>query len=207
MALNNFAALTAQMQDWAVDRPDLVNKFQDCIDLCMNDVNQVLRMPEQQATVNLTPDDDGICELPDDFLEVRRVFWNGPARIALEPLSPEGDVDVYATITGGYPATYMISDGTMAIKPLTTDPIELMYWAKVPYLKPDPPDDTNWLLARNSNIILFGAMKYVEVFKRNQAGMQTFGQLYSAEVDGMVRTGKRAQWGRTRARVAGRSTP
>jgi hypothetical protein len=207
MALNNFASLSAEMKDWALDRPDLVPKFQDCINMAINDVNAVLRMPQQQAVVMLTPDDNGVCELPDDYLEVRRVTWFGNPQTVLKPLTPEGNIDVYPNTYGGTPVTYMITDGSMWIQPLTTDAIELMYWAKVPQITTAAPNDTNWLLQVNPNVILFGAMKYVEVYKRNQNGMQTFGQLYSAEIDGLVRTGKRSQWGRTRARVAGRSTP
>src|SRR6478609_6343470 len=135
MPLNNFASLTAEMRDWALDRPDLVPKFQDCINMAINDVNAVLRMPQQQAIINLTPDDAGVCKLPDDFLEVRRVTWYGSTITVLEPLTPEGDIDVYPQGYGGPPATYMISDSEMHIQPLTTDPIELMYWAKVPQIQ------------------------------------------------------------------------
>ena len=34
MALTDLASLKAEMRDWALDRPDLVGKFQDCIDMC-----------------------------------------------------------------------------------------------------------------------------------------------------------------------------
>jgi hypothetical protein len=208
MALNNFANLTASMQAWAVDRPDLVPQFQDCIDLAINDINAVLRMPDQQTTVQLVCDSTGQINMPDDFLEIRRVTWLGNPRKVLGPLSPEGEAQVYPAPYGSPPMHYDINDDTMVVQPLdSVTPIEIMYWAKVPKLTPIPPNDTNWLLQKYSNIILFGAMKYVEVFKRNDKGMQTFGQLYSAEVDGLVRTGKRSQWGRSRMRVAGRSTP
>jgi hypothetical protein len=208
MALNNFASLTASMQQWAVDRPDLVPIFQDCIDLCINDINATLRMPDQQVTVQLVCDGTGHINMPDDFLEIRRVTWLGNPRVELQPLSPSGEVDLYAAPYGSPPVHYDMYDDTMVVQPLdSVTPIEIMYWAKVPKLTPIPPNDTNWLLQKNSNIILFGAMKYVEVYKRNDKGMQTFGQLYSAEVDGLTRAGKRAQWGRSRMRVAGRSTP
>lgn len=208
MALNNFAALTASMQSWSIDRPDLVPIFQDCIDLCINDVNSVLRMPDQITEVSLTPDPTtGEVPLPDDLLEIRSVVAMGLPMVSLQPLTTEGSVDKYPELWGSPSTNYVVSDGVMTILPLGTDPIQLEYWAKVPKLTPIPPNDVNWLLLKNSNVIFFGAMKYVEVFKRNDKGMQSFGQLYSAEIDGLVRQGKRAQWGRTRARVYGRSTP
>jgi len=212
MALNNLANLFSTMQQWAIDRPDLVPQFQDAVDMAINDINQVLRMKEQQTTVMLTPDANSYITLPDDYLEWRAVRWLGTPRTTLTPLTPEGDTDEYETSPPAGPPFYftMDDDGTrMRILPLvgTDDQVQLKYWKKVPYLTNTPPNDTNWLLQKNANIILFGAMKYVEVYKRNDKGMATFGNLYSGEIDGLIRSGKRQQWSRTHARVSGRSTP
>jgi hypothetical protein len=208
MALDNLANLFSSMQQWAVDRPDLVPYFQDCVDMAINDINRVLRLRQQQQEIVLTLDAASSAPLPDDYLEWRQVRYLGSPEVNLEPLTPEGSSDEYAYPSGGTPDKFRIDDATLTVFPAASgSTVNLKYWAKVPYLRSTPPADTNWLLKLNANLIFYGAMKHVEVFKRNDKGMQTFGSLYSGLIDGMVREGKRSQWSRTRMRVAGRSTP
>lgn len=208
MALDNLANLFSSMQQWAIDRPDLVPYFQDCVDMAINDINRVLRLRQQQKDVVLTLDAASSAPLPDDYLEWRQVRYLGSPEVNLEPLTPEGSSDEYAYPSGGVPDKFKVDDNLLTVYPQASGTqVTLKYWAKVPYLTSTPPNDTNWLLKINSNVIFFGAMKHVEVFKRNDKGMQSFGALYSAEIDAMVREGKRSQWSRTRMRVAGRSTP
>jgi hypothetical protein len=207
MALNNLASLKAEMRDWAVDRPDLVSKFQDCIDMATNDLNRVLRTRRQQATVILTPDDTGTATLPPDYLEWRAVSSLITPNVALNPLTPEGMTEKYPTTYGGIPAHFMVQDDSIQVLPTNTAQIELIYYRKIPYLTETAPNDTHWLLQENPNLMLFGAMKYVEVYKRNMNGAQMFGGLYSGLIDGIIKETKRSQWSRVRARVSGRSTP
>jgi hypothetical protein len=207
MALNNLANLKAEMRDWAIDRPDLIPKFQDCIDLAVNDLNKVLRARQQYATTQLTLDANGVAPLPADYLEWRAVTALTNPKVGLVPLTPEGETKVYPNSYGGFPANFVVENDTITILPVTTSPIELKYWKKIPRLVETPPGDTNWVLQENPNLILFGAMKYVEVYKRNANGMQIFGGLYSGLIDGMIKETKRSQWSRLRARVSGRSTP
>jgi len=121
------------------------------------------------------------------------------------PLTPEGETKKFPDSYGGFPSNFIVTDSTIQIMPVTASPIQLMYWMKIPYLTEENP--TNWLLLENPGMILTGAMKYLEAYKRNMTGVQLFGGLYTGLVDGAVRDAKRAQWSRTRARVSGRSTP
>lgn len=205
MALDTLSNLMSEMKEWAGDRPDLVPRFKDCIDMTTNDLNKVLRTRQQQAEITVTCDEDGVAELPPDYLEWRNVRALTNPITDLDPLSPEGATDIYPSPYGGWPMHFVIEDNRITVLPLTETEIELKYWKKIPHLTEEEP--SNWLLLEDSNLYLFGALKYVEIFKRNQAGIQTMGQLYNGLVDGMVRESKRAQWSRMRSRVAGRSTP
>ena len=207
MALDNLASLKAEMRDWALDRPDLVGKFQDCIDMATNDLNKVLRTRKQQAETELVLDENGVVPLPEDYLEWRTITALTNPRVTLQPLTPEGETDVYPSGYAGFPANFLIEDNTLTVVPVTTSSVELKYWRKIPYLTEVAPNDTNWLLLENPNLFLFGAMKYVEAYKRNMDGVQLFGGLYSGLIDGMARDAKHAQWSRTRSRISGRSTP
>ena len=207
MALTDLASLKAEMKDWALDRPDLVGKFQDCIDLCTNDLNKVLRTRKQHAEIELVLDENGVAELPPDYLEWRAVTALTNPKVPLVPLTPEGEAKKYPNSYGGFPASFVMEDNSITVLPVTQSPIELKYWRKIPYLTEVAPDDTNWLLLENPQLFLFGAMKYVETYKRNMEGVQLFGQLYSGLIDGMMRDAKIAQWSRSRARISGRSTP
>lgn len=205
MPLSDLASLKAEMRDWAVDRPDLVPKFQDCIDMCTNDLNKVLRTRRQQATSLLTPDSTGTAALPPDYLEWRAVTSLTTPNVPLLPLTPEGMSETYPDTYGGVPVHFAIQDDSIQVLPSSADQIELLYYRKIPYLTEAAP--TNWVLQENPNLILLGAMKYVETYKRNMTGVQMFAQLYGGEIDGMIKESKRAQWSRVRARVSGRSTP
>jgi hypothetical protein len=205
MALGTLSDLKSEMRDWALDRPDLIGKFQDCIDMATNDLNKVLRTRKQYAEVELVPDDEGVVPLPDDYLEWRAVTALSNPVTVLKPVTPEGVADIYPNAYGGWPAHFLVEDSTLTVMPKTTTPIQLKYWKRIPHLTEAEP--TNWLLLENANLYLFGAMKYVETYKRNMAGVQMFGTLYSGLVDGMVIESKKAQWSRSRSRVAGRSTP
>lgn len=205
MALDTLSDIISEMRDWAADRPDLIGKFQDCIDLTTNDLNKVLRGPKQHAVVSLTPDENGIAALPDDYLEWRSVTSDANPRKALLPLTPEGEVDVYPNAYGGVPSHFVIEDNQITIMPANDGTITLKYWKRIPHLTQAEP--VNWVLKDNANLYLFGAMKYVAIYTNNQEKLQMYGTTYAGLIDGMNRELKRAQWSRTRMRVAGRSTP
>jgi len=103
MPLNDLASLKAEMRDWAVDRPDLVPKFQDCIDLATNDLNKVLRTRHQHAEVELTLDENGEAALPSDYLEWRAVTALTNPKVPLVPLTPEGETKKFPDSYGGFP--------------------------------------------------------------------------------------------------------
>lgn len=205
MPLSDLASLKAEMRDWAIDRPDLVGKFQDCIDMATNDLNKVLRTRRQHAEAMLVTNSTGIAPLPADYLEWRAVIAQTNPVTPLSPMTPEGMADKYPNTYGGQPCDFSIQDDTILVLPTTGSQIKLMYWMKIPYLTEASP--TNWVLQYNPGLLLNGAMKYVETYKRNMQGVQLFGQIYSGLIDGMIKESKRAQWARVRARVAGRSTP
>ncbi len=205
MALDNLSNLISEMKEWAGDRPDLIPRFKDCIDMTTNDLNKVLRTRKQQETVVVTCDGNGVVALPDDYLEWREVSALTNPLTHLEPLTPEGMTDIYPQPYGGWPMHFCVEEGQLTVLPVTETEIQFKYWKKIPHLT--ETDDSNWVLADNANVYLFGALKYVEVFKRSESGAQMFGGLYSGLMDGMMRESKHAQWSRTRARVAGRSTP
>jgi len=205
MPLGDLASIKAEMRDWAIDRPDLVPKFQDCIDMCTNDLNKVLRTRQQQAVADLVTDSNGVATLPPDYLEWRAVTALTSPRVALLPITPEGVAKLYPDTYGGIPVHFMLQDDQLLVWPTHANTDELLYYKKIPYLTEASP--TNWVTQQNPNLILTGAMKYVEAYKRNMQGVQLFGQLYSGLIDGMIRDMKRSQWTRVRARVSGRSTP
>lgn len=205
MALESLADIKSAMKEWAADRPDLVGQFQDCIDMTTNDLNKVLRGPKQHAEASLTLDSNGMVALPVDYLEWRLVSFDTNPRIVLRPLTPEGELDVYPNAYGGQPSHFVIEDNQLTVMPSSTGPVTLKYWKRIPHLTEAAP--TNWVLDDDANLYLFGAMKYVAIFTNNQQKLQMYGSTYNGLIDGMMRENKRAQWSRTRMRVAGRSTP
>ena len=62
-------------------RRDFIALFEAC-------ANRRLRVRQQEATINLTPDANGAATLPADYLALRRVTWTGSPRVELAYVHP-----------------------------------------------------------------------------------------------------------------------
>ena len=74
-------------------------------------------------------------------------------------------------------------NGAIELVPAPADDIEIemVYYGKIPALT--SINTTNWLLTRAPDIYLYGALTHAAPFLKNDARLQTFGQIYLARVD------------------------
>jgi hypothetical protein len=75
MSLTTYDGLKLSVADW-LNREDLSSVIPDFIELAENRIFHELRAPINEKTVDLTLGSDGYVTIPNDYLEVKDLFWN-----------------------------------------------------------------------------------------------------------------------------------
>lgn len=162
MSITDYASLRSTVYDITLKDSDKVPLF---VMLFEARVNRRLRVRQMEATAALTPDAAGIAALPTDFLEKRRLTWQGGARRELEYVTPSQLVLINPAGAGGPPDVFTIEGGTIKLAPVSSIPLELDYWQKIPALSDATP--TNWLLTGHPDLYLAGTLVEAFMYSRN----------------------------------------
>lgn len=75
MSLSTYSDLKSSIANW-LNRDDLSNEIPDFIDLAENRIMHEVRLPTMEKTVLLNVSTSGYATIPNDFLEMKDVFWN-----------------------------------------------------------------------------------------------------------------------------------
>lgn len=75
MSLTTYDGLKLSVADW-LNREDLSSVIPDLIELAENRIFHELRAPINEKTADLTLGADGYTTIPNDYLEVKDLFWN-----------------------------------------------------------------------------------------------------------------------------------
>src|SRR5262249_17522619 len=137
--------------------PEFIALFEAC-------ANRRLRVRQQEATTNLTPDANGSAALPADYLALRRVTWTGSPRGEVayrHPFSPPAGAP---SAPPGTPRIFTIEGATLKVRPLDQTALEVNYFQKIPALASTDP---NWLLTAHPDLYLFGSLVEAEMFGVN----------------------------------------
>lgn len=154
MAITNYSELQTSVTNWLSRTNDtqLIALYPDFITFAEAKFNRVLRTRNQEASATITPV-SGVCALPTDYIELRRLYINTDAKIELEYLPPEqfyikfpvGEATSrYYTIEG---ANIILSDQS------TTTDLIVLYYKKIPALT--ILNTTNWLLTAHPDLYLY----------------------------------------------------
>lgn len=175
MSIATYADLQAAIGRYLA-RSDLSLNIPDFIDMFERAANRRLRVRQQESLATLTPgpitpDRSGV-PLPNDYLAWRRVTWAGSslgtnsANVELEYVVPTymGFRFPVMNNTVGVPQVFTIEDGNLLIPTLSTTPIELQYFAKIPALGAPGGPGTNWLLSENADAYLYGSLAEAAAF-------------------------------------------
>jgi hypothetical protein len=152
MAIGTYAELQTAVETW-LDRDDGVTT--DLIMLFEAHANRTLRVRQMEISDDLTPA-GGVADLPEDYLQWRRVTWTGSSRRELEYVNPSYLQAAYPDDSSGYPNVFTIEGETIIIRPTSTTDIELSYFQKIPALS--DVATTNWLLTAHPDAYLFGSL-------------------------------------------------
>jgi hypothetical protein len=167
MTISTYAELKTAIANWFMDRTDIGTTYGDeIIALAEAYFNQNLRVREMETVEDLTPDVDGVCTLPAEYIEAQRVVELASIRRPLEFITPEMADVWYADRAGGLASCYTIVGTTLTALPTSTNDIELTYWAVIPPLSGS--QTTNWLLTKSPNLYLHTCLMYAAEFAKVQ---------------------------------------
>lgn len=165
MTISTFVELQTAIQDWYKDRADLQPFAADFISLAEAYFNLTLRVREMETSVDLTPDSDGVCTLPTDYIEAKRVVELASIRRALEYITEDAADDYYPDRSADLACHYTILGSSLTALPISSNDIELTYYQAVPALSTQTI--TNWLLAKAPNLYLHTCLMYAAEFQKD----------------------------------------
>lgn len=197
MALANYTDLKASIASWLM-RDDLTANIPDFIALCESTINLKVRTRQMESSTTLTPATGGICTLPTDYIEARRVVSNVDPISVLEPIGMDAARQQYST--AGYPFFYAIQGSSLLVFPPSTSTVTLDYYATVPALA---TASTNWLLTKAPRIYLYGTLMEAAPFLEDDSRLVTWAQLLQAAIDDLHKADFRAVYSKAVARIRG----
>lgn len=201
MALATYDDLKLAAANW-LNREDLTGAIPDYITLAESRINDRLRVSQMEVTASAFLQ-GGSVALPPDFLEPRRLFSNaeGGRASALTLITPSDAGDTYPTGAAGVPVHYTIVGDTLTTFPNGGDgQVTMVYYAKVP---PLAAYGTNWLLTRNPNIYLYGALIESAPYLGDDAKIETWASLFASACDTLQATDQRSRYASSVSRVKG----
>lgn len=192
MALSTYAELQDTIGRWLFGRTDLdANDIPDFIRMAEAQFERDLRHHEMVTVADLTVDAKRV-DLPADHLETIRVTLDSEhepiENVTLTQLSEwrQRNRD-----TAGIPRLMAHVGGQLEFWPSPGDTYdaEIIYYAEIPKL--GGATTTNWILARHSDLYLFGALFQAAIFLRDQGLLQSAGQSYNGVLSDVKRENER----------------
>jgi hypothetical protein len=182
MAITNYSELKTAVVDWA-DRADISTaRIEDFIYLAEADASQLLRVPAMEHQELLVVA-DGRVTIPFDYLELRRLTWQGDTEKVLQYMSWDNFVDVNNDVNDPNNVLYFSRQGPswwLAKDVGDGEEILCHYYRFVPALT--DTDDTNWLLSISPQAYLFGALRYLYEFTMDNERAAYWDAKFKAEL-------------------------
>jgi hypothetical protein len=153
MALATYSDLLSAVASW-MERSDLSSQIPDFVTLFEAKMNRILRVRQMETSSTLTPS-SGVATLPTDYLEHRRVTWNGTQKRDLEYVEPSYFALAYPTSPSDVPRIFTIEGTSLKVMPVSDTTVVLAYYAKLAALS---ATSTNWLMTAHPDAYLFGTL-------------------------------------------------
>ena len=172
MAITNYSELQTSLTKWLSRTGDtnLIALYPDFITLAEAKFNRGLRTRNMETSTSLTPT-AGVCTLPTDYLELRRIYIDTDTPIELEYLTPENFYLKYPIMTndGVSPSRYYTIEGASIIlsEETTSNDIKILYYQKIPALSVS--NTTNWLLTAHPDLYLAESLAEAYDVIKNEA--------------------------------------
>lgn len=169
--ITDFTSLKTEAADWADIGENISDdKLTSFVQMTTHIFNYgsdevpALRTNDMLVVEALTPT-SGVCALPSDYLQYRRVVESNSRRNPLSYITPSKADELYPSRPSGYPRYFSIVGSSLYTFPLTSSDVELTYYQKIPELSGSAT--TNWLLLACPAIYLHGVLMQIGLFWRD----------------------------------------
>lgn len=191
MALDTYAGLLAELQDWCFGRSDI--PYASFVSMAEARFNRELRVQAMEQTSIVTTDET-IIEVPDDWLETitfARQTSTGVCVMDSNSIAQELQMR-YAT---GEPVSYNHMDGGIRVSPPPNGEFtyELVYYKKIP---PLTSVDPNWLLTKSPDLYVYGSLVQAAPWLMDDNRMTLWEAKTVSIIQGMNDESKRAEHAR-----------
>lgn len=198
MAITNYSELVTAIGD-NIARSDLASYIPDFIMQAEQVFNHgsesidPLRVRDMETIASLTPTSN-VYTLPTDYLQYRRVTEKSSPRRPLEYIEPTAVDQLYPLRASGPSNHFTIVGSSLYTYPLSTNDVELVYYALVPALT--SVATTNWLITKAPSLYLRMTLMFAADFIKDEAEVVKQAQMAKALIDGMNRSGMLANYAR-----------
>lgn len=198
-AITDFSELVLAVGEH-INRNDIVDVMPRLVSMAEAKLNRVLRFRDQETSVTLTPDVNGVVTLPTNFLEARSVVTTGNPPIILRAM---GEDNANREYIPGEPKGYMLDGANMLILPASQVPVRLNYFAAIPELE-TATNQQNWLLTKYPDIYLYAVVFEACVYVGDTQRAQASDALTRAAIDSASRFNTMSRVAQSRFRFARR---
>lgn len=162
MAIDTYTNLKAELAQWVGRRSDLATQIDTAIDLFEAWASRNLRVRQMEAEATAVAAE--YLALPDDFMELRDIQWQGSQRRELSYVTPEYADRINCSGASGTPSYYtLVGDQLRLVPPPdSATPIRIDYWQRIPALS--GTQATNWLLDEYGDAYLYGSLMHLRAF-------------------------------------------
>lgn len=198
MAITDYSSLVTAIGD-DLARSDLTSYIPDFIMQAEHVFNHgsesidPLRVRDMETIDSLSPTSN-VYTLPDDYLQYRRVTEEASPRRPLDYIDPMGVDQLYPLRASGYSNHFTIIGNSLYTYPLSTNDVELVYYATIPALT--SVATTNWLITKAPSLYFRMSLMFAASFIKNDGEIAKNAQMAKALIDGMNRSGMMANYAR-----------
>ncbi|MDX1222697.1 hypothetical protein GOL85_13290 [Sinorhizobium medicae] len=203
----NYSELQTSLQSWSArSDADVVSEVPNFILFSTAMFNngqggvKPLRVREMMAVENLTPV-SGVCTLPDDYLQYRRVIELASRRRDLQYVTPTYADQEYSDRASGLSSDFTIIGSSLYMFPLSSNDIELTYYQTIPDLSDAAP--TNWLLTKQPNLYLHAGLMQLAMFTKDNDLFSRSAAVVTAVIDGLNSSDWMANMAKAGTRIKG----
>jgi hypothetical protein len=206
MAIIDLASLKTAINVWADLGNTLDDQLADVVQMTTHMLNygseemSPLRVREMETVATLTPT-NGICTLPTDYLQYRRVTVPSSLRRELSYITPSISDDLYPDRGSGSSCNFTIIGSSLYTFPLTSSDVELTYYQAIPDIVNDT--DTNWLLTAHPLIYLHGSLFNVAMIQQWDGMQSRSAAMLRTLVSGLMTTNELGNYAYAPSRVRG----
>jgi hypothetical protein len=180
MALASYNDLVSTVESYLA-RTDLTSVIPTFVMLAQQRMSRDLRTREMLKVVTTTATDNTV-QLPNDFLEMRELHFQGNPPITLEYESPDKFFRDMLTTTSGLPYYYTIIgyEFQFAPAPDSSMTLQMLYYAEPEFIT--STTSTNLYIANYPDALLYATLAEAEPYLMNDTRIQTWATMYDRAI-------------------------